>query len=128
MHKYKPDVFIVDQIRNLYSSKNLTKVESLEYIAQCMRNLAKESSSVGVSVTQAGASAEGCLVLGLNDVDFSNTGIPSTADLMIGIGVTPEYDKSNRRVLSLAKNKITGVHSNIPVSVIPSISRMNDEV
>ena len=128
VRKYKPDVFIVDQIRNLYSSKNLTKVESLEYIAQCMRNLAKETNAVGISVTQAGASAEGKLVLGLNDVDFSNTGIPSTADLMIGLGTTVEYDKSNRRVLSLPKNKISGEHSSITISVDPVLSRVSDEV
>lgn len=124
VHKYKPDVFIVDQIRNLHASKNLTKVEALEYVAQAVRNLGKETNTVAISITQAGASADGKLSLELGDVDFSNTGIPSTADLMIGIGITHEYDLQNRRVLSLPKNKISGRHSTIPVEVDPAYSKV----
>lgn len=124
VHRFKPDVFIVDQIRNLHASKNLTRVESLEYIAQEMRNLGKETNSVAISITQAGDSASGKLGLDLGDVDFSNTGIPSTADLMIGVGVDSNYEAMDRRMLSLPKNKISGKHSTIPVDVDTKYSRI----
>ena len=126
VHRFQPDVFIVDQIRNLYSTRNLTKVEALEFIAQSMRNLAKESNTVGISVTQAGDSAEGKLVLDLSDVDFSKTGIPSTADLMIGLGTNHEYEQTRRRVISLPKNKISGNHESFPVEIDPQLSRIID--
>ncbi len=126
VHRYKPDVFIVDQIRNLSASRSLTKVESLEYTAQSMRNLGKETKSLAISVTQAGDSASNKLILEMGDVDFSNTGIPSTADLMIGIGVNSEYERNNRRMLSLPKNKTSGSHAAIPIAVEPSMSRVND--
>lgn len=124
--KYKPDVLVVDQLRNLQTSKSLTKVESLEYIAQAMRNIAKEMSCVAVSVTQAGDSANGKLGLEMGDVDFSNTGIPSAADLMIGLGVNHEYEALDRRMLSLCKNKISGLHDQFPVEVDPKLSRVYD--
>ncbi len=126
VHRHKPDVIIVDQIRNLHASKSLTKVEALEYIAQSMRNLAKEVNALGVSVTQAGDSADGKLALELGDVDFSKTGIPSTADVMIGIGVNHDYERTNRRMISLPKNKISGRHEHFPISVIPELSRCGD--
>ena len=126
VHKYKPDVFIVDQMRNINSSKALTKVEHLEYIAQSIRNLAKETNSLGVSVTQAGDSGDSKLILELCDVDFSNTGIPSTADVMIGIGMNSEYDRMGRRVLSLPKNKVSGIHESFPIRVFPNLSKCED--
>ena len=126
VHRHRPDVIIVDQIRNLYASKSLTKVEALEYIAQSMRNLAKETNALGISVTQAGDSAQGKLALELGDVDFSKTGIPSTADVMIGIGVNHDYERTDRRMLSLPKNKISGRHENFPISVVPQLSRCGD--
>jgi len=126
VYKYKPDVIIVDQIRNLQSSKSLTKVEHLEYTAQSMRNIGKEANAVVVSVTQAGDSASDKLILDLGDVDFSNTGIPSTADLMIGIGMNHEYETARKRMISLPKNKISGVHDAFPVSVVPELSQVED--
>jgi len=124
--KFKPDVFIVDQMRNLGTSRTLTKVEGLEYVAQSMRNIGKEHNALAISVTQAGDSAEGKLHLTMGDVDFSNTGIPATADVMIGIGVNEEFREANRRVLSLCKNKISGIHAQIPVKVEPQLSRVLD--
>lgn len=126
VHRFKPDVFIVDQIRNLHSTKNLTKVEALEYIAQSMRNLGKEANALAVSVTQAGDSADGKLSLELGDVDFSNTGIPSAADLMIGIGVNREYENMDRRMISLPKNKISGIHESFPIRVFPQLSKVEN--
>jgi len=124
--RYKPDVFIVDQIRNLNTSKSLSKVEALEYVAQSMRNLGKEAQALAVSVTQAGNSGDGKLILDMGDVDYSNTGIPSTADLMIGIGINREYEAAKKRMISLPKNKISGKHEVFPVSVVTELSKVED--
>ena len=122
--EHRPDVVLVDQIRNLRTPRNFTKVEALEYVAKEMRNIAKEFNTVVISVTQAGDSADGKLELTMGDVDFSNTGIPATADVMIGIGVTPMLDKVGKRKLSLPKNKLTGDHTSIDVDVRPEYSEV----
>lgn len=64
-------------------------------------------------------------VLG-NYIVTHNTGIPATADLMVGIGVNKEYEANGMRVLSTPKNKIGGVHSNFPVKINTAISRLED--
>jgi KaiC/GvpD/RAD55 family RecA-like ATPase len=119
---YKPDVVVVDQMRNLHTPKALTKVESYEYIAQSLRSLYKKHDIVGFSITQAGDSAHNKLVLEQGDVDFSNTGIPATADLMIGIGCNPQYEQLNQRMISLPKNKVSGMHASFAVRVNPQLS------
>jgi hypothetical protein len=82
-----------------------------------MRNIAKRRRVVVISVTQAGDSAANKSILDMGDVDFSNTGIPATADLMIGLGASFDDVKAGRMVLSLCKNKIGGRHAVIPVMV-----------
>ena len=121
--KHKPDVLLVDQIRNINTTEK-NRVLQLETVAQFVRNLGKKYNALTVSVTQAGESAEGKLVLGLTDTDFSNTGIPSTADLMIGIGCNGDYEKRGHRVLAFPKNKINGEHSSILVTLDTRINRI----
>jgi KaiC/GvpD/RAD55 family RecA-like ATPase len=123
--EHRPDVVVVDQIRNLRTPKNYTKVESLEHVAQEMRNIAKEFGCVVISVTQAGDSADNKLELTMGDVDYSNTGIPSTADVMIGIGVTPMLEAAGMRRLSLPKNKLTGNHTAMDIHVNPRLSEVS---
>ena len=103
----EPDVLLVDQARNL-DVGDTNRVTQLEKSCQFVRTISKRKGMVGVSFVQAGDSAEGKLVLNMGDVDFSNTGIPSTADLMIGIGCNSDYEMSGRRMLSFPKNKING--------------------
>ena len=79
---------------------------------------------LAISVTQAGDSADNKAVLDMGDVDYSNTGIPAQADVMIGVGVTAELEAENRRMFSLPKNKISGDHSSFPVNVLPHLSRV----
>lgn len=120
--KHEVDVIVVDQMRNLKPKKELSKVETLEVVAQDLRALYKRLDVVGISITQAGDSAENKSVLELGDIDFSNTGIPSTADLMIGLGAT-ENMKAKRYVkISLPKNKISAVHDVCNVVMDPWLS------
>lgn len=125
IERYAADCAIVDQIRNLYVGAE-TRVNQLEMAATAMRNIGKRRNCLMVSVTQAGDSADNKLSLEMGDIDFSNTGIPATADLMIGVGVNKEYDSNGMRMVSTPKNKIGGVHGSFPVKISANISRIGD--
>jgi KaiC/GvpD/RAD55 family RecA-like ATPase len=117
VRKYKPDVVIIDQLRNLTSGGESNKTLDLDKIAQGIRDLAKREQIVTVGLTQAGDSADQKLKLGMGDIEWSNTGIPAAADLMIGMGVNDKWDANNRRMINLPKNKIGGQHVSFPVFI-----------
>jgi len=121
--QYKPDVIMVDQLRNLQMKEdNFT--QQLEKAARAVRGIAQRQHALAISVTQAGDSASNKRILAMNDVDSSNTGIPAQADVMIGIGANAEDEACNRRVLSLPKNKRSGLRDHFTVHIDPQISRM----
>lgn len=122
---YKPRWVIVDQIRNLFVRSD-TRVNQLESAATEMRNIAKEFGVVMFSITQAGDSAENKLVLGMGDIDYSNTGIPAQADLMLMIGVNQELATQGMRMFSIPKNKISGKHLHFPLRLNGALSRYED--
>lgn len=126
IEKYQPACIIVDQLRNL-TVKADNRVNQLEYAATAIRTIAKKCNVLALSVTQAGDSAEGKQVLDMGDVDYSNTGIPAQADVMIGVGVDAVLDAEGRRMFSLPKNKISGDHAAFPVRVQPQLSRVLSE-
>lgn len=105
--EYEPDVLIVDQIRNLDVGET-NKVLALEKAASTMRRFGKKYGLVSVSLTQAADSATGKTILARGDIDFSNVGIPGTADLLIGVGATEDMEMRGERMLSFVKNKIGG--------------------
>lgn len=107
LDEHKPDILIVDQIRNL-DTGDKDYVRTLEKAAQGMRVFAQRYNLLAISITQAADSATGRAVLRRGDIDNSNVGIPGTADLMLGIGATEEQEFENIRVLSFPKNKISG--------------------
>lgn len=115
------DWIIINQLRNL-QWRDSNKVVALEELAKGARSIGSRHKLLVVSVTQAGDSAEGKLVLNQGDVDFSNTGIPSAVDVMIGIGVNEEKEKLGYRVLSLPKNKTGGGHGSCTIKVDPARS------
>jgi len=114
IEEYKPDVLFIDQLRNL-NMFEANKVLQLEKAAQQARTLGKQYGVTVFSVTQAGDSAEGKLVLTMGDVDFSNTGIPGQMDLMIGVGVDEAARRRDSIMLSVCKNKINGNYFHQPV-------------
>jgi len=124
IERYKPDVLVVDQIRNL-DVKMEGLVNILETSAKEIRNLGKKYKMLTISVAQAGDSATDKLVLGMSDVDSSKTGLPAAIDLMIGIGTNRDFEQTNRRMFSLPKNKLGADHSFFPVSVDPTLSKVN---
>lgn len=123
IEKYKPHVLVLDQLRNL-NMKQDNYVLALENAAKQARQWGKRYSCVVVSVTQAGDSAGGKAVLDMGDVDFSNTGIPSQADVMIGLGAGEAQAKAGEIVISLPKNKVSGRHEYFPCMVEPKLSKI----
>jgi archaellum biogenesis ATPase FlaH len=122
--KYQPRWIVIDQLRNV-AVKADTRVNQLEAAATFGRNMAKKYRLICISVTQAGDSASNKEVLDMGDVDFSNTGIPAQADVMIGIGTTAVLEQQGFRMLSLPKNKIGGDHSHFTVRIQPFLSRVS---
>lgn len=123
IEREEPAIIIVDQLRNIQVKAD-NRVNQLEYAATGVRSIAKDMNVLAISVTQAGDSADKKAVLDMGDVDYSNTGIPAQADVMIGVGVTSELEAEGRRMFSLPKNKISGDHSSFPVNVLPHLSRV----
>jgi len=101
----KPDFIVVNQIRNLHVRAG-TRTEQLERAATDMRNIGKKYGVLAISVTQAGDSATDKLILDQGDIDGSNTGIPSQGDVILGVGVNAQYEKTDMRHLSTCKNKV----------------------
>lgn len=122
IEKEEPVCVTVDQLRNL-SVKADTRVNQLEAAATAVRNIGKKTDTLMMSVTQAGDSATGRLVLQTGDIDFSNVGIPAQADVLIGIGMDAMMEAEGLRNISLPKNKISGNHESFPVRIIPQLSR-----
>lgn len=104
--KIKPDIMVIDQIRNMHFKKESMTI-NLEQGCIATRNLAKEYNLVSIIITQAGASATNKAVLDYEDVEYSNTGVAAQCDLMIGVGQTHEMKEVGRVMLSFPKNKIS---------------------
>lgn len=124
--KHKPDVLVVDQIRNV-KAKSENRTTQLEAVAQGIRNIARANDLVAISITQGADSARDKLVLDQGDVDSSNVGIPGACDLMMMMGSNEEHRRMNARMITLAKNKISGRHDSWRISIAPEISRIIDQ-
>lgn len=118
---YEPEILILDQIRNLESDDDGI-VQRLETNGQAVRRLLLEYGLIGLSITQAGASADGKVMLDMHDMDNSKTGLPGTADLIVGIGGNAEMVARNQRFLSLPKNKLSSA-SNAHEGVVVDIDK-----
>lgn len=123
IEKYDPHVLVLDQLRNINMHQD-NFVLKLEQAATQARQWAKKYSCVVVSVTQAGDSAARKAVLDLGDVDFSNTGIPAQADVMIGLGANEHNAANGELVISLPKNKVSGCHEWFACAVEPHLSKI----
>jgi archaellum biogenesis ATPase FlaH len=116
VEKVKPDIVIVDQIRNC-AFKPESMTINLEQGVIAMRNLAKEFNFVSIVITQAGDSADGKLVLDMNDVEWSNTGVAAQMDLMIGVGQNREFRDQGKVMFSFPKVKYQAPISPFAVTI-----------
>lgn len=105
IEKLNPDVVVIDQIRNMNFKPDSMTI-NLEQAVIATRNLAKEFNLVMVVITQAGDSATNKVVLDMNDVEWSNTGVAAQMDLMIGVGQNPMLKEQGIVILSFPKNKL----------------------
>jgi len=121
--RYNPNILVLDQLRNICTG-NDNYVLKLEEAATHARNWAKKYGMVVVSVTQAGDSATNKAALDLGDVDFSNTGIPAQADVMIGLGANANHKAAGELVISLPKNKVSAIHEAFAVTTEPHLSKI----
>lgn len=119
VRQYKPDLLVVDQLRNMGVGKVENLTQRLDAAAQGVRNVAKRHGCAAISVTQAGDSARDKAVLDDGDVDSSNTGISAGCDVLIGIGATPVMREAGERRLTLIKNKLGGSHGYLDVRLDP---------
>ena len=120
--KYRPRWTIVDQLRNIDVNES-NKTLQLEKAATGLRNIAKKYNLLMISSTQAGDSGEGKKLLTMGDVDYSNTGVAAQADVLVGVGGDITDVEEGRRIINISKNKLSGVHQNFPVKILPQLSR-----
>jgi hypothetical protein len=118
----KPDVLILDQLHNLVSFSYGAEMEQLTKASQAIRSLGKEHNLITVNITQA--KENGHLVLSKADVFNSNILVPGDMDVMIGLGMNWEMEKSNRRMISIPKNKVSGWHGSFLVKFLPEVSKV----
>lgn len=116
LERRKVDVVIIDQIRNM-RLKSDSRTSELEAAGIEARSIAKGFNCLVVSITQAGDSATNKVYLEMSDVDSSKTGIPASADLMVGIGADEAMKVNGLLGVSLPKNKLSGLHDKFSVSV-----------
>lgn len=122
--RHQPRVLIVDQIRNLRTSKTDNYTQGLDHNAQGIRALGKRYGLVTIGTTQAGDSGNNKAILDMGDIDSSNTGIPGAADVLIGLGVNDQLRQAGQRVVSISKNKVSGRHGYFTVSINEATSRV----
>lgn len=108
------DVVVLDQIRNM-RLKSDGRTAELEAAGIEARAIAKEFEVLVISVTQAGDSATNKVYLDMSDVDSSKTGIPASADLMVGLGSDEAMKLNGLMGISLPKNKLSGRHDKFTV-------------
>lgn len=113
VERFKPDVLVLDQIRHV--NQHMDLLQRQEDVTRWLRDTAHAHNLVAIGTAQAGGSAQDKPVIGLTDTDFSNTGIQGACDLMIGIGVTPDMERQNKRMLCICRNKVSGTLKNFPV-------------
>lgn len=118
----KPRVVVLDQIRNITAAGGDNVTQRMETVAKGFRTLLGKHNAVGISVTQAGDKTERHGQepppwLGMADVDSSRTGLPATADVMIGIGHNQDMREHGIRAISLPKNKLGNTHEGFQVEI-----------
>lgn len=125
VRKFHPKFLVVDQIHNLNMGGE-GGVKDLEDAARFMRNMGIRHNLLPVSVCQAGDSAEQKQILDMNDIYGSKTGIQGALDIQIGLGVDKQLEEEGIRIMSIVKNKRSGIHENFPCRLRKEISRVYD--
>lgn len=124
IEEFGPSVLVLDQIRNLATGSD-GKVAQLEDAGQAVRQLLLEYKLIGLSITQASAGASGKAWLSMEDLDSSKTGLPGTADLLLGYGADATMESRSQRGLNPVKNKLSSspsAHEGLVVDINKSLA------
>lgn len=124
----KANVVIIDQADKVQIDGNYNAGhERLRELYRRLREAAKRHNCAVIGVSQASAEAAGKTKLPYTMMEGSKIGKAAEADLIIGIGKhdnTSESDEpDNTRFLTVSKNKLSGWHGTIPVTIQPEVSR-----
>ena len=125
LEENKTDILIIDQLDKVNVSGTFARTdEKLRAIYTGAREIAKRHDICVIALSQASADGHNKLNLTFDMMEGSKTGKAAEADLIIGIG---KRDTSNPnepiRQLNISKNKINGVHADIPCFINPQLSR-----
>tara|TARA_R110000787_G_scaffold89750_5_gene189826 strand:+ start:1944 stop:3170 length:1227 start_codon:yes stop_codon:yes gene_type:complete len=124
LNVYSPDILVLDMLDKVStggaSSSDMPQHERLRELYRRTRDLATKYNCAIFGYSQLSAEAEGRVNLNLSMMENSRTGKAAEADLMILIGKYAQIEGSAgegdpRRVLNIAKNKISGWHGQIHV-------------
>ena len=129
LKELKPGLVVVDQIDKVYGFDGDREDVRFGKIYQWARELAKQYCPI-IGICQAGATGEGKLYLGMDDVDRSKTSKQAEADFIIGIGKDHDLNEYVRGI-SIIKNKLPGDEDSIEeyrhgkkkVVIVPEIAR-----
>ena len=128
IREHDPEVCIIDQLSNVNlnrgAGKELDKVQRLEATAYAMRMFYSKTKVAGVSLSQADEKAIGKLRLTIKDVYYSNVGLQGMYDVMLGIGMDDNYERCDRRMINITKNKIGGEHGCVIVQMVREVSML----
>jgi hypothetical protein len=110
----KPDVVVVDQIRNLTLSgkANDKLTDRLGALATAMRSMANRHQFLSVALTQAGDKTERHGQepppwLSMSDVADNRTSLVAQYDVVLGVGCTEDLRRQGLRAISICKNKLS---------------------
>jgi replicative DNA helicase len=128
--RYGLDIVIIDQLDKVQIPGNFNGThEKLRELYRRMRESAKRYEIAVIAVSQASAEAKGRTRIDLGMMENSKVGKGAEADLIIGISskdLDNEDEGSQMRFLSVAKNKLSGWHGVIPVTLQAEINRYGD--
>lgn len=117
IQKHELDLCIINQLSNLDARERDNRTLELGALAQGSRAIGRQTKCTMVDVHQAGESAEGRRVLRMSDLEWSNTAMQATYDIMIGMGADQDAQNMGQRVLTFCKNKRGGTHDRVLVRV-----------
>jgi replicative DNA helicase len=121
--KIKPDFLVVDQVRNVSMRGTDGNANRIDAAAQFVRAMAKKYDLAAIGMAQADAASAHKLVLDMEDFDSSKTGMPGAADIIVGVSGNELMDGAGHRMLTLAKNKVSNIHTHWPCNFDPLHSR-----
>ena len=131
--EHRPDILVIDMLDKVSvegMNGTTSQHEKLRELYRRTRDLATKYDCAIFGYSQLSAEAEGRVNLNNAMMENSRTGKAAEADLMILIGkyamIEGSQENDPRRVFNISKNKITGWHGQIHVTLDGAKARYDD--